>query len=55
MSGKIVPTMSDDDGALAPVIPLRSDSEELVALEEAVLDDLEERDAEYEGWPENTR
>ncbi len=38
--------MSDDEAYLAPVVPLRSDDEELVALESAVLDGLEERDAE---------
>lgn len=38
--------MSEDHTELAPVVPLRSDDEELVALESAVLDDLEERDAE---------
>lgn len=36
----------DDQADIAPVVPLRSDHEELVALESAVLDDLEERDAE---------
>ena len=38
--------MSTDD--LAPVIPLRSDEEELELLETAVLDALDERDAEEE-------
>ena len=37
--------MSDDDADVAPVLPLRPDDEELVALESAVLDDLEARDS----------
>lgn len=33
-----------DDGDLAPVVPLRSDDDELVLLETAVLDHLDEDD-----------
>jgi hypothetical protein len=33
-----------DDDDLAPVVPIRSDEDELVLLESAVLDQLEEED-----------
>lgn len=39
--------MDEDD--LAPVIPLRSDEEELELLESAVLDQLEEEDEDQAG------
>lgn len=34
-----------DDEHLAPVVPLRSDEDELVLLETAVLDQLDDQDA----------
>lgn len=40
------------DEGLAAVIPLRSDEEELELLETAVLDELDDRDAEYVEHPD---
>lgn len=44
--------MPPDDEHLAPVVPLRSDEDELSLLETAVLDQLDEQDATAAGEPD---